>query len=234
MTNKTSFGVTNVVASTMPCSMVRVQGYNSGVDAWLQIFNLSELPTNGAVPLKSFAIPQTLAFSWAFDPTNLDLGIGLVVALSTTEATLTIGTGGNVMDVEVDFQENCIIPNNCSTSGDMTTACHTLTVWAKDTSAPVKQGLNTLYRVLAVDSGGVDTYLQVFSDTPSTGNIPVAQVFLPASVETECNFGDSGLVPTNKSAAGVWTNGCYLAVSSTSGTYTAVAANSWTLKAWYK
>lgn len=145
------YGVTNMVASRFPGDLIKVAGYFRGTsDAWLQLHDAAQLPANGAVPLKSYFQPSGSPFSWGFDPTTLGFSKGVIVAISTTEATLTIST--DVADFFVDgFSANHVA--GTSVVGDLTTARETLDLFTTP---------KVLYKVdvnVVVDE---DTYIQLY------------------------------------------------------------------------
>lgn len=117
------FGVTNHVASRLPCEVGNVRGYFRGsTDSWLQLHDAAQLPANGAVPLFSIALFGAAYYSWPW-PKPVSLQNGAVFAVSTTEATLTISA--ELADFHVDGSANAVV-SSASIVGDRTTARETL------------------------------------------------------------------------------------------------------------
>ena len=84
------------VLSPRPSTLWETHGFQiSGAVGYVQIFNAPALPANGSIPLDSIRVPDSAAWSWLV-PTRrpLRLGLGIVVALSTTPGALTLAAGG--------------------------------------------------------------------------------------------------------------------------------------------
>lgn len=86
----TDSGATSLVVGAGATVMVQLLATNlTSTAGYVQIFDASELPSNGAAPLVSVPIPGSGAV-------GLDTPIGglngIVVAISTTAETLTIST----------------------------------------------------------------------------------------------------------------------------------------------
>lgn len=218
-----AYGVTNAVLSTHECCLSRIQGYFRGaVDSWLQIHDAKALPANGVVPLKSYQLPNAAPFSWAFDPAELPLANGLVVAISTTEGTLTISA--ELADFLADVWQ---LPQVSGTSvaGDYTTAVSSLSVWSNATgSAAVKR----LFRIEASDATLSTTrYLMLFTATQSgDGGTPVQSWPITDAGSIDLDFGPIGLTPMNQAASGTQTKACVFYLSDSNGTLVRSSAGS--------
>ena len=130
---KTTASATSLVATRFSGALLRVQGYFNGntTDLWLQLHDAAQLPANGAVPLKSYSLPQTAPFHWGFDPGTLLFSKGLVCAVSTTPTTLTLSA--DTADFLVDFDSAQHAPGT-SIVGNLTTARETLDVVTTDST----------------------------------------------------------------------------------------------------
>jgi hypothetical protein len=71
-----------------------------GAGQFVQVFNASTLPADGAVPLISVPIAATASIGLAFTPGGRWFTIGCVVCNSTTQATKTIGAANCLIDVQ--------------------------------------------------------------------------------------------------------------------------------------
>lgn len=81
------------VFANRPGALWEVHGFQeSGALGYVQLFDASAIPANGAVPRDSIRVPDGADFSWS-SPTfrPLPFAVGIVAALSTTPDTLTLG-----------------------------------------------------------------------------------------------------------------------------------------------
>lgn len=67
---------------------------------FIQVFNASSVPADGAVPLISIDIATVVAKAIAFDPYGRWFTIGCVVCNSSTQGTKTIGSADCLFDVQ--------------------------------------------------------------------------------------------------------------------------------------
>lgn len=229
----TTFGATNMVVATGPCSLVAVRGFFKGItaDRWLQIFDLTALPANATVPMRSFQLLQNLDFYKDFNQGPLQLKTGCVIAISTTEATLTIATiVTDLADFSVDLESTGQeLPAGTSVAGDLITGVNSLQVWTN------AQGPKKLIRVNFTNNDGVARYLMLFANDDWTDDQrPILQWKVLANTAVELNFGDDVLEPMSQIADGTIRRGCYLGISVTPGTMTNVSSSASYLKATYK
>jgi hypothetical protein len=81
----------SVVADTGLGRLLNVSCYNANAgDMYLQIFDAASLPADGTVPLAQVRIPTTGTGSLDFGESGLPYSDGLVAALSSTAASLTL------------------------------------------------------------------------------------------------------------------------------------------------
>lgn len=213
-----AYNVASVVFTKIPTQLTIVQGYFRGAtaDRWLQIHDATALPADGAIPLKSYALPQKSPFSWGWLDSHLPLANGLVVAVSTTEGTLTIST--DTMDCFGDIQEyEEQTPFTETSSGDLTTGRNILGVWN------VNAGPKRLTSLQWINGEAVSAYMMLFADTnnPADGSAPVIEFPVVAAAGTATyKFGTSGRTMQSQSTAGVNSYGCIAVVSTTPGVLT--------------
>lgn len=67
---------------------------------FIQVFNASTLPADGAVPILSIDIGSAVAKGIAFDPFGRWFTIGCIVCNSSTQGTKTIGSADTLFDVQ--------------------------------------------------------------------------------------------------------------------------------------
>jgi len=228
-----------ISANALP-NLLAITGYCNGTtnaQYFLQLFNQATVPADTAVPLYSWQVLGTDGFLFNFRPDGLDTsklkdGIlnpasGLILCLSTTEGTLTIGTGNITMDVQVDLDSpQGIIPIPQTFVGDTTTAVASLTV-AADPSQ------NKLVSYNVKNSTGADGYLMLFAySNPSTGAVPLQQWKITNGTRDQRVFGGGFFLSQIKPTDRVVHTGIYLYGSSTTQTFTATAAN-WNMQASY-
>jgi hypothetical protein len=232
MQSPSSYNVTSLVALTVPGLITRVQGYFRGstADRWLQLHDGTVVADlTGAVPMKSYYLPMTAPFSWDFDPGELVVTKGLVVAVSTTEGTLTLSA--DTMDCFCDVEPQSIIPEDYSVVGDLSTGVDFVTVW------PSSSGPKNLYLVDYTNNDAATRYLQMFAnDISITGDVPIMQWEVLAGKTLSLNFGTSGLSPFSQSLSANPINrlGCVLKQSSTSGKLTLTFSTASYIRAYYK
>jgi len=201
--------VTNKVVNTSPMSVDRVQGYFRGaVPSWLQLHDAKKLPANGAVPFKTFQQPTAAAFHWGFDPGEINTSTGFVVAISTTEATLTISA--ELADIQVDG-EAALDDTGFTSVGDYTTAIQNQTVWSS------ANGPHTLRRVefTALSGAGASLYAKVYgNEAPLVGQLPLATMKLTIGTSKDFLFNFS---PAQRFSDFPDGKGCLIVLDSTPG-----------------
>jgi len=67
---------------------------------FIQLFNASTLPADGAIPLVSIDIATVTAKGVAFDPSGRWMTIGCVICNSTTQGSKTLGSADCLFDVQ--------------------------------------------------------------------------------------------------------------------------------------
>jgi len=89
--------VSSLVALETSGQLVELWGWNAGgSDVYVQLHDAATLPGNGAVPLEVFKVAAGTSF--AFSPSApLPLASGLVVAASSSRATLTINLAATLV-----------------------------------------------------------------------------------------------------------------------------------------
>ena len=217
-------------------TITRISGYCNGTvntQYFLQLFNASAPPANASVPLYEQQILGGDGFTFhtlGLDTSKLSNGTlipanGLILCLSTTEGVLTLGTGAVTMNVEVELDATQdVFPLNQVSVGDTTTNVGSLLVKADPSTSK-------LVSFNATNNNGGTQYLQLFGAVPAAGASPV-QEWTVATTATLKQFFGGGMFVLDGDASYVIHTGIYLYVSSTAGTYTAVA-NGWTIQAFY-
>jgi len=205
-------------------------------DRWLQIHASlpgASLPLDTAVPLYApLFLPANYISEDTWDAGRVVPGPGTKLIVSSTGPTLTRDATATV-DITADVDEFEFQPlGTVLMAGDITTARKSLTVWL-DADGP-----KTLLRAECVNSTGSTIYLQVFAvDSPAEGAVPLLSYPLAANGGTVVHFGNNaGTVPFSQDAdvPKAQHDGCFLLFSSTANIKTLVAANSGTIKAYYK
>lgn len=203
-------------------------------DRWLQIHSSlpgAALPLDGAVPLfASLFLPKDYISDDTFPDGRVVAGPGAKLIVSSTNATLTRDATATVdIGCEVDEFEFQALGTVLS-AGDASTPRKDLAVWT-DANGPRR-----LLRAECTNSTGDTIYLQLFAiDAPADGAVPLVSYPLQANGGTLVHFGNnSGISPYRQDADGTPHDGAYLVFSSTAAVKTIVAANSGTIKAFYK
>ena len=198
--------IANVPAmATMP-TVTSFRGFINGdatpgnVQYFLQFFNQATVPANSTVPLASFLVTSTNGFAFAASDistsglevwllNNVPVQTGLIVCLSTTEATLTISTGAVTMDLSVDIDSSELPIFGLTKVGPMTGAA--FTCWTAVQQAAGTY--NTLVSLEATELLGADRWLY-FVDVAGLADIngrPMGfpPIFLPANSTIKLSFG---------------------------------------------
>jgi len=192
--------IANVPAmATMP-TVTSFRGFINGdvtpgnAQYFLQFFNQATVPANGAVPLASFLVTSTNGFAFAASDistsgleawllANTPVQAGLIVCLSTTEATLTISTGAVTMDLSVDIDSSELPVFGLTKFGPTTAA-----LWTIWTAANQAAGTyNTLVSLEVTDLYGEDEWLYFCDGAGKPLGFP--PVFLPANSKLILSFG---------------------------------------------
>ena len=88
-----------VVKATPGAVASAVMFNNNGATRYLQLHNAAALPANGAVPFMVIPVPTATSVALPITFSRVPLSVGIVVALSTTAATLTIGAADGLFTV---------------------------------------------------------------------------------------------------------------------------------------
>lgn len=223
------FGATNIVAATTARNLVSVRGYfRGGVDAWLQFHDAAALPSNGAVPMKSFQLMAALDYFKSYDPDPLLFGTGIVICVSTTEGTLTISSA--LADFMVELEDTGFVPIGTSVAGDLVTGRDSLTPWTN------AAGPKNLVQIDWTNGDNAVRYLMLFGRTAGVadGDKPLMQWKATAlQAQQSLTFGDDGMT-INEALAGTNYVGCQLKQSSTATVLTATSSAASYIKATYK
>jgi hypothetical protein len=187
-----AINVTNLVASVEAAQVTRVRGnYRAASAIYVQLFDAKALPANGTVPLEVLHVTGIGAFNLAL---NLNVQEGLVVAFSSTAATLTVATGaGNVGDIVVEGRGLTLTARTTKVVSNANVAG--LEIWAASTNPGGRVRLLTL---VAKDDDGAPaaTYVQLHNKELLDiveEDVPLRSWKLPANTTIGLDFGD-GLV----------------------------------------
>lgn len=97
--------VASFVASDNPARLVGAGIYHKGAsDQYLQVHDAAALPSNGAIPDIVYKLGATSNFSFDYDVIGRKFSNGIVICISTTAGTLTIGSADMWIDVQVAGQ----------------------------------------------------------------------------------------------------------------------------------
>jgi hypothetical protein len=95
-TTATNAFATNAVLDTGIGKLLTVSCHSkNAATCYLQIFDAAALPSNSAIPLIEIPIATATTGTLDYGATGLPYAIGLVAALSTTAASLTIATSAD-------------------------------------------------------------------------------------------------------------------------------------------
>jgi len=222
-TNQGTSPATSLLVSGLneKAKLLNVEGYCNGVDSttqyYLQLFALAAVPANGTVPLRSLQVLGTDGFRFNYNDIGLTttamaaaLNSGnLLFVLSTTEATLTIGTGSVTMDLSVEVEEyefRIAGLQSVTESGS-----GYLLVWTQATGAA---GEPRLYRIRATNVSADDFYLHLAArDIGASHLLPGGGWLVPATSDHVISFGDTGICPVEQTTDGTIYRACNVCVT---------------------
>lgn len=179
-------------------------------------------PANASVPLKSWPVPAGATQNYKeFKNGEFQFKYGCFVCVSTTQATLTIGTGNNKFDsVAVELWNVDLSGTNEVQGTDIGT-----NIWTNGTTHQLIRGAFTNLEA------GV-RYLMLFAtgavDLPANGDTPLMQWTLQATGDAnatkQVDFTSpelmSGYQVFAQTSAHASMTGCAFVLSTTAGTYT--------------
>lgn len=188
-------------------------------------------PAVGSVPIKSWPTPAGATNNYKeFKRGELETTNGLFVCVSTTQATLTIGTGNNKFDsVAAELESTDIVGSEAAGQNVPTGQ-----IWTEASGATTQK---KLIRVAATNLDSQINYLLLFA-VNSTSLVSGTSVPLPGYIWSLAATGDSGGLDTRLiSLGGVGNNnqqgidfklinstgthqGCTVAISTTPTVYT--------------
>lgn len=213
--------IKSFIVSTVPVLVYRVEGFfnTAGTtDFYVQVHDAAAVPSNGALPLKSYEAQANFVFSQHIGE-GLPCKTGCVIVLSSTKDTLTIATvGTDTMSVYCDIEEyeTLAVKPTYATAGDTTTpVAGTQQIWS-DATGPKK-----LVRLQITEKAGSIVYVMLFvKDTPGA-TAPIREWKLLANASLDLGFGLNGVPVYSKDADGTFHDGCTIGFSSIPATYDA-------------
>lgn len=187
------------------------------------------VPTVGSVPIKSWPSPAgSIDVYKEFKRGELECTNGIFVCVSTTQATLTIGTGNNKFDsVAAELLSNDVVGTEVNSQ-----SANAQVVWSQATGAANEHrivrasctNLDTGVRYLQmfpIDSGSLisGTTIPLNSWPMATSGVATATIIVSFGSTGNNNLGgiDVGGIDSTTHAL---QQGCSLAVSSTANVYT--------------
>jgi hypothetical protein len=195
-----------------PVRVRSIHGFNNqSTDLYVQLHEISKgtvsstqvQPANGTVPkFKSLHVQAGNSFKWEFED-----GIvfsELVVAISTTEANLTIVGASGGVDLTLVADGDFMVDNypTLTVFGDLTSLVNGQGPWLS------ADGPHTLARLTAIGNASVDHFLVGYAeDSPSPTSKILFGLPCPKLTTVDYSFG-SGFVPFAQTAGFVANNGC--------------------------
>lgn len=233
MHNITYFDVAGQAVTTHRIGLIKleVKTNSSAAAGFIQIHDSRTVPANGAVPIKSWAVGGDESHYKEFKNGELRLANGLYVCFSTTEATKTLGTGSNKFStVSVELYDP---EAPTGTTYVVDTGVMEKEIWT-DAAGPKK-----LIRAFVTNLEGSDTYLMLFAHDPADGDVPIKEWKVYGTGDSlgrdsiVLDFGSSGIDVMQKTSALVTQDGCYFALSATSGELIEVVVSGMNITAEY-
>lgn len=183
-----SINVASKVVITAAANISRIHGQFRGstADRWLMLFDAKAVPANGVAPNRAWPLYNSgggtaTPFDVTFLDDNLNLAQGCVLAVSTSQSTLTLST--DTMDLYVHGDSNWDNRGLISV-GNYTTG----------TAAPVAiaSGGQTLrlkrVEFTSLSGAGVLLYGKIFAKSPTAGLRPLVQIPLEDGASTDLYF----------------------------------------------
>jgi hypothetical protein len=214
---------TSLIISTNSFPSIKtVYGYANGnvtpgaVQYFLQLFNQATVPANGTVPLASLQVLSSDGFVFDWVDFGLSTGnltktlgsSGWILCLSTTEATLTIGTGNVTMDCNVDFDSYIVPVRGLIKYGPATGP--TQQIWSN--AQGVAGTYSRLFSLKVTELLGANRFIQVFNDITTGDLVPANNIpLIPLAANSTVNLSFSGgIVMFGVNRSYVQKRGCFI------------------------
>lgn len=221
----TALATADTTASLVACTITKIQGYKLAAgDLYLQLHDTKTTPANAAVPVRVWPIYGSAPFGEAFIEQPIALLNGATFVVSSTINTYTASAA--TIDITVDGNAS-FDSTGVSYVGDYTTGVEDLLVWAS------VAGGHKLLRVeyTALTDAGVTLYGKVYATaTPEVGQLPLAEIALPANTSEQQFF---NLNPIQTTMSAVY-EACYIVIDTAPGGFVATGATNYAIKATYK
>jgi len=212
-TARTAPTAKSLIVSTVPALFYRANGFYEtagSTDAYIMLFDSATVPANTATPVKSWVAQANFEFNEHISD-GIPCLTGIVLVLSSTKDTLTIITGGDIGNIQCEYEESRTLAKIPVTSNAQTGAGSYLQVWA-DGGTPGK-----LVDVTWTNNSGTAAWLMAFAagTPPANGSVPDWQS--PTSIANAASatyqFGKQGRDVFQKGSTQAYHNGCILVVS---------------------
>lgn len=230
------FGVSFAQVSLFPISCVQIEGLllSATNNLYLQVFDSCVTPANNAVPIYQLPLNANAQFQETMQVSNLNLGDGLYVGISSTAGTYTPSVATMNIILWTDYP-----PTSANVVGVYTVGVDGLIVYADPN--PTKR----LYKLVTLSISATQAnpnYLLLFGySNPMNGAVPIAAFEVTSSlVVSHLSFGVAGgLAPIQQGKPYLNTaltdytlhTGCYLFGSSTGSFLTQTVDSRWLIYA---
>lgn len=209
-----AYAVASKVITTSSAQLLQLSGRkNAAGDMYLQFHDAKALPANGVTPKASFIIYGSAPFQQALSVENMLFANGIVVAVSSTEDTLTISAD----TVDISYQGRQVFDDTgSSTNGDYTSGTNSLEAWLQ--AAGPKTLLRAEFTALS-DAGSV-LYAKLFGSETDVvaGTRPLVQLKLRQNTSEDFFF---NFAPEQKIGTNALRKGCFFIIDTTAGGYAA-------------
>ena len=188
--------ISSKVVSTVPCGLIRVEGYSRATtDKWLQFWDARSLADAQAFsdtfvhPVRSLPLLAEAPFAWSYENNNIHFEDGLVIAISDNEgaaAQSALSVSASKIDIMGEIEPASFMPTNYSVAGDWTTGVNEQSVFS------LVKGPGRLFRLDLTNNEIEPVWFMLFDTDPNFGDVPLTSWAFPAGASRVLYFGDEG------------------------------------------
>jgi hypothetical protein len=197
------------------CRVIEVSGFNnlaSGNDRYVFLLESPQSANGDTSNVSSLWFPVGTISKYTFGGGGIQLR-ELLVAISTTQTTLTAPGANGGLDLNVVVESDFLVTPNTTIAGDFIATIANLQVW------PSANGYKKLLRLDVINFSGVTAYIVIqASDAALAADSTLIRypcIDVGVLEVNSFSFGRNGLSPVRKDTNGTIHKGCTIRLSTT-------------------